>query len=246
MATKARYWGAVCYPENMRDDWQDVIGDVIGYPVAYCIHDKDHLAKYKPKKGAEDEERQRKVHVHLLIAYGNTTTYSAVLELVNRLSAEGKRCCNTVKQIYSVRNAYEYLIHNTQAARKQKKFLYPEAERVCLNNFDIGAYEQVSISDKKRMKREIIDIIRETGMFNFADVDDYILDNMPEEYHDVFEAYSGYFDRRLRGMFNRYSHEYDDASRKRMDWYDAKSHGVQFDPDTGEALDEASDKKEEG
>ena len=47
-------------------------------------------------------------------------------------------------------------------------------------------------------------------------------------------------------MFNRYSHEYDDASRKRMDWYDAKSHGVQFDPDTGEALDEASDKKEEG
>ena len=38
---KARYWVAICYPENMKEDWQECIGDLIEYPYCYCIHDKD-------------------------------------------------------------------------------------------------------------------------------------------------------------------------------------------------------------
>ena len=47
MSVKARYWTGVCYPENMRDDWKELVEDLLGVPTAYCVHDKDKLqAKY--------------------------------------------------------------------------------------------------------------------------------------------------------------------------------------------------------
>ena len=43
---KARFWTGVLYPENMREDWKEVIGDTLQYPYAYCQHsqDKDNRA----------------------------------------------------------------------------------------------------------------------------------------------------------------------------------------------------------
>ena len=31
---KARFWTGVLYPENMREDWKEVIGDTLQYPYA--------------------------------------------------------------------------------------------------------------------------------------------------------------------------------------------------------------------
>ena len=59
--SKGRYFLAVLYPENMREGWKDEIGDLLGYPYAYCIHDKD-----KTKEG-----EQRKVHVHMILAFSS-------------------------------------------------------------------------------------------------------------------------------------------------------------------------------
>ena len=42
--SKARYYWAVLYPENMRDSWQDDIDLLLQVPYAYCIHDKDYLS----------------------------------------------------------------------------------------------------------------------------------------------------------------------------------------------------------
>ena len=30
---KARFWTGVLYPENMREDWKEVIGDTLQYPL---------------------------------------------------------------------------------------------------------------------------------------------------------------------------------------------------------------------
>ena len=38
---KARFWTGVLYPENMREDWKEVIGDTLQYPYAYNQHSKD-------------------------------------------------------------------------------------------------------------------------------------------------------------------------------------------------------------
>ena len=32
--TKVKLWEGICYPENMRDDWQDEIDDILQVPFA--------------------------------------------------------------------------------------------------------------------------------------------------------------------------------------------------------------------
>ena len=198
---KAKYWTAVCYPENMRDDWIEQIGDILGVPYAYCIHDKDSLAKYNP---TDNEEYQRKTHVHIMIALPNTTTYKHAMDIFGGLSAEGKQALNTCESINSVRNTYEYLIHNTETSRKQGKYKYDISERITGNNFDIGSYEQLSLADKKRMTRELCDFITNNCITNFADFYEQSMLQFGEEYFESISTYSGLFERLCKGNYHKY------------------------------------------
>jgi hypothetical protein len=45
---KARFWTGVLYPENMREDWKEVIGDTLQYPYAYCQHSQDKDRSFPP------------------------------------------------------------------------------------------------------------------------------------------------------------------------------------------------------
>lgn len=66
--TKVKLWEGICYPENMRDDWQDEIDDILQVPFAYAVHDivrrADWIHGYRrrlvrvPRDGAADEEVQ--------------------------------------------------------------------------------------------------------------------------------------------------------------------------------------------
>ena len=125
--SKAKYWLAVLYPENMRPDWKNEIGDLLGYPYAYCIHDKD-----KTKDG-----EARKTHVHMILALSNTTTENHAMNIFSKLNADGKRALNAIKPAVNIAHAYAYLIHDTETSRKVGKHLYAKSERITGNNFDI-------------------------------------------------------------------------------------------------------------
>lgn len=197
---KARYWCAVLYPENMRPDWEQVIGDVLGVPYAYCYHDKDMLATYKAKQEIEGHD-SRKMHVHCIIAYGNTTTYNAVYNLFLKLSAPGRKCLAWVEPVLNVRSMYEYLIHNTETAKKQGKYQYKPSERITGNNFDIGAYEQVSQADKDDMALELAQAIISNNFTNFTVFFKFALDNYGKEYFAIIKTNSGLFERLCKGNY---------------------------------------------
>ena len=199
---KARYWCAVLYPENMREDWEAVIGDVLGVPYAYCYDDKDMLAKYKAKKELEGHD-SRKLHVHCIIAYANTTTYNAVYNLFLRLSRPGCKCLAWVEPVLNVRSMYEYLIHNTETARKMGKYQYDPSERITGNNFDIGSFEQFSKADKLAMSKEICQAIIDNNITNFADLYIYIVNNYNNEYFELLQVSSGFYARLIDGMYQR-------------------------------------------
>ena len=114
MAEKAKYWNGVLYPENMIDDWEEVISDKLQVPYAYCIHDKD----------VNKDGSSRKVHIHIMIVFPNTTTYNHAFEVLNGLSKEGVKALNKIERAINVRYSYNYLIHDTDTCRKQKKYLY--------------------------------------------------------------------------------------------------------------------------
>lgn len=195
---KAKYWWGVLYPENMIDDWQNKIGDIIQLPFAYCVHNKDICS----------ELEQRKEHLHLIVVWNNNTTYKSAFNLFNKLSKDGFRCLNKIEPVVSIRHAYDYLIHNTDSCRKQKKYRYDEKERISGNLFDIGAYEQVSMLEKTLVCKEISIIIKEHKFINFLDVFDYVISHFEEPvYFEVLKTYSGFFDRLCKGNFLKLTKE---------------------------------------
>ena len=135
---KTKYWCAVLYPENMREGWETDIGDIVQIPFAYCIHDED----------LDSNDEERKKHVHLILVFTNTTTKNHAYSVFSELFAPGRVACNTIKAIINIRNMYDYLIHDTDTCRKKGKKLYSSDCRITGNNFDIGAFEQLSITEK--------------------------------------------------------------------------------------------------
>lgn len=191
--TKARYWVAVLYPENMRPDWERDIGDILGLPYCYCVHNKD-----KDQQGD-----QRKCHVHLIIAFGNTTTESRAKQIIDQLADEGKVACPGVQAVNNIRHMYEYLIHNTETCKKKGKFLYKPSDRVCGNNFDVGDYEQLSTADKMRMSKELCDYICQNHVTNFADFYLEVANNFDDEYFALVHCNSGFYSRLIDGNWQK-------------------------------------------
>lgn len=193
MAEKARYWVGVLYPEAMIDDWQDELSNKVQVPFEYCIHDKCLNKDGTP----------RKEHVHLMLVFPNTTTYKHAYSVFEGLSADGKSALNKIERVINVRHMHDYLIHDTEDSRKKKKHLYDVSERVAGNNFDIGSYEQLSMSDKNRMVKELCDLIYENQITNFADFYAYLISNFDDEYFELLRSYSGLFERLIKGCYQR-------------------------------------------
>ena len=189
---KTRYFVAVMYPESMIPNWKDEIDDIIQRPFAYCIHDKD-LCK--------DGVTLRKEHVHIMIAFNNSTTTKHALEVYNLLSQKGKNI-KYCEMVINVRNKFEYLIHNTEKAKKDGKYLYDESERILGNSFDIGAYEQLSLSDKRNIRKSIAAIINKFHFLSFSELDEYVREHLSDEYYDEFTSHQGYFANLVRGHYN--------------------------------------------
>jgi len=195
---KARYWVGVLYPENMVDDWEDNIDNLVQVPYAYAIHDKD-----KEKDGVTP----RKVHVHLILCFSNTTTYAHAMHVFRRLERSGATAVNTVQSVVGIRHMYDYLIHDTPDCRKKHKYEYDPSERITGNCFDIGSYEQLSTKDKINMRKELANLIIENEITNFADF--YLLVSMTydDSYFDIMSSYTSFFKALTTGMFQRKSVE---------------------------------------
>lgn len=189
--SKYKYWVAVLYPENMRSDWTDVIGDVLQLPYAYAIHDRDRDSK----------SEHRKDHVHVIVVFPNTTTYNNALSVFGRLSAKGKKALNTCEPVINIRHMYDYLIHDTETCEKQGKERYDESERITGNNFDIGMYEQLSSSEKTAMLNELAEFISDHEIANFALFYKEAKAHFDERYLEIINSYSAFLERLTRGNY---------------------------------------------
>lgn len=202
---KARFWTAVLYPENMREDWETTIGDIVQYPYAYCQHNRDKDAK----------SEHRKDHVHLILAFPNTTTYKHAMGVFNLLSAEGKIAVNTCQAVIGIRNVYDYLIHDTETCRKQGKQLYDASERITGNNFDIGSYEQISTTEKREIFMTLSEDIARYKFTNYLDFYLHVVDTYDDfNYIDVVKANSGHFERLTKSNFFKWWDEHHQNSNR--------------------------------
>lgn len=195
---KTAYWLAITYLDRMRPDWAEIAEEEIGVPCAYCVHSVDLDAK------GED----RKPHVHWVIAFGQTTTGSHIRNMMRNLSREGEDCTVPVKACTNIRGSYDYLIHDTEKAQRDGKHLYDRSERVELNGFDIGLFEQLSEDDKARMCQELCDFVIERRIKNMADAYLQIFEVFGDtSYFKVYKSNNALIDRLCRGNYLKYDAE---------------------------------------
>ena len=200
---KAKFWTGVLYPENMRPEWELEIGDLLQLPYAYCLHSRDR----------DTNSEHRKDHIHLIIAFPNTTTYNHAMKVFGQLSADGKNALNKVEAVINIRSIYDYLIHDTETCRKRQKELYSPNERITGNNFDIGAYEQIGVAEKNDMCQELCNVIRVHGFTTFGDFFDFVMDNYvvnDSNYFEILKTYSGLFERLTKSNYQKWMQGHQD------------------------------------
>lgn len=188
---KTKNWCMICYLENMREDWESDIETLLDCPGFYGIHAEDVDSKGEP----------RKPHIHLSIFWTGNINCKAAINIANRLSKLGAKCCSVGKPINRIRNNYDYAIHDTDAARKDGKVQYGEECRKCFGGFDIGFYEQLSQVDKDQITFEIAQFIGDNKIKNLERLRREIMEHHDMQWFLVFKANNGFFDRLCRGVY---------------------------------------------
>lgn len=194
--SRGRYWTGVLYQENLIPDWEYEIGDILQLPFAYCQHFGEVNKNGEPVKD----------HLHLLIAFPNTTTYNNALSVFKRLSAEGRESINKVEKVIGIRNVYDYLIHDTETARKQGKKQYSPKDRIVGNGFDIAEYQQLTGKERNSLVKDLCDLIIEENFTNFSDFYNFVVSEYLEidsSYFEILRTYSGLFERLTRGNYQK-------------------------------------------
>lgn len=207
---KAKVWLGVTYPENMVDGWQDDVSDLLqGIPYAYCIHDKDkrgHETKDDEEAGYIQRLEDRKTHVHWILylkdVKNGTTTRKHATEILNLLSLPGRVCCPGCEACLNIEHSYEYLIHNTENARKKEKHQYSPDERITGNGFDIERYIVLSEERKLEMSQEICDYIVDNGIKDTAELYTKLRVEFSDDYYQIYKANNAMYDRLCRGVYN--------------------------------------------
>jgi hypothetical protein len=185
---KARGWTAVLYPSSMPPDWEDLIEETLQLPGFYAIHNKDFS-----KETGELLEK----HVHVYDFFPGPTTYNQALKHFQRLQPS----CTYCQAIISAKYAWEYSIHNTEAARKQLKHQYDPSERHTFNGFNIEDYAVASPAEKSAAAKQLADLIQARKIANFMEFYNIAISTYPETAWDAIKANSGLYDRMCRANF---------------------------------------------
>lgn len=216
----SRYWVGVGWIENLREDWQEVIGEVLQLPYCYIVHDQD----------LDKAGQLRKPHMHLIVAWPNTTTAKNALNVFRGLdrldlgeladqsdpdddqleiSSDQKKphkptAFNKVQVIYGMRFMYNYLIHDTDRCKSEGKHLYQPEERITGNGFDVGFLEQLSVDEKNECIREMVDYIKDEKLVNYLELYESMMKkDRATVYLEVLKSNVAFFKAILTGNWQR-------------------------------------------
>lgn len=165
--SKKRNWAFVLYPESAPEDWKEQLQKT-GLPsVISPLHDRDVNPTGEPKKA----------HYHVILCYNGPTAYSVVKRLTDSLNQP------IPQPLEQIRGYYRYLTHEDNPEKAQ----YCKSDIECLNGFEIRDFVEMTKSEVGERTREIIGLIRESGITEYADLMDVLMDS-GEEMADHFEV----------------------------------------------------------
>lgn len=178
--TKSKYWACIIYEDSCPEDYREIITQWF-LPVCISpIHDKDKYEKdiynedgtIKHKKG-----ELKKPHRHVLLCFGNTTTYKTALKKAQQLG------CSIVKEVSSSRGAYEYWTHKNNPEKAQ----YKEEDMEYFGGFSIEENIGKNTKEEHEMIQAIVDIINMKNFKEIKEIYDYCEKMGLKEYRNLIQ-----------------------------------------------------------
>lgn len=159
---KKRNWSFVVYPESLPDDWIEIL-KLKGLMTAISpLHDLDINPTGEVKKA----------HYHIILSFGNPTTYNNVLTISKDLNG-------TIPiPLESVTGMYRYLTHKDNPEKHQ----YNEQDIILLNGFD--PVTLLSETESFQLLKQCIILISDNNIYQFEDLEFYLLQ------HDLTDMFN--------------------------------------------------------
>ena len=218
-----RAWAFMLYPESAPEDWEKRLMLSGTRAAVSPLHDQDVNKKGKIKP-----------HYHVLLHYDGPTRFSAVSQFT-KFEMGG----TYPKAVNHPRGYYSYLSHKNAP----EKFQYDEKEIRLFNGFDAEAFADLTTSDKRKLMRELTQFIFDTGLTEFSDFIQIILEDKenPEAFY-VASSNTRYFVPLLNSMrFRNPKLSKKIVSEKNK----SKKTVAMVDMETGEILGEEEESLEE-
>lgn len=180
---KKRNWAFIVYPDSLPDDWLELL-QLTGLPCAISpLHDRDFNA----------DGEQKKPHYHVMVCYSGPTSYNVVRGLTEQLNAP------VPKPLESVRGYYRYLTHLDNPEKAQ----YSDSDIALLNGFNISDFVELSKSEVLQYKKKLQDIIRQSGIYEYSDFMDMLLDSDMTTEYDVASSNTFFFEKYISSRRNK-------------------------------------------
>ena len=181
---KKRNWTFELYKDSCAKDWEEYLVST-GVPFSYAYHDKDITEIGQPKKA----------HYHVLICYDGPTTYNTVYELGERVGAANK----VVQPVGSVRGIVRYFCHKDNA----DKYQYPESIIQCRNGFDPKDYFNLTVSQQKEFKRQLVHFIIDNDIEEYAELVEILLFSDEGDLYDIATQNTFFITQYIKSRRNR-------------------------------------------
>lgn len=154
---KKRNWAFVLYPESAPEDWREQLAKSGVQCAISPLHDKDIDPTGEPKKP----------HYHVILVYGNPTTYNNVKGFTH-----GQLGQTIPQPLEQVRGYYRYLTHEDNPEKAQ----YSKSDIELINGFSIQDFVELTRSETSKITREILQLIRDNGLTEYATLMDILMD----------------------------------------------------------------------
>lgn len=195
---KGRHFAFVVYPESAPKDWIEQLKQTGLAFVVSPLHDKDVNADDTPKKA----------HYHVIVSWGNNTTYKAAKGLCSMLN------CPIPQMLKKCNGMYRYLTHKDNP----DKYQYTEQPK-CYN----GWVRPLDSADVEKLKREIWKMVYTEDCQEYGELL-MVCEQRGAEYFEVASRHTiffkavcdGYRHNPVRTLMRRYNTLSDDDADKEV------------------------------
>ena len=159
---RTRNWTFILYPESAPENWKEILQET-GCPIAISpLHDLD----------VNPTGEIKKPHYHIIICFGNTTTFNVVNNLCEQLNQP------IPKKVLSVKGIYRYLTHEDNPEKEH----YNKEDIQTLNGFDVDQFITMTTSERLTYFKAIFTLIKENKITEYSDLIDYLTKNELNEF----------------------------------------------------------------